>query len=123
MTPSSETAAVGGWVLFRRPGSYERVSVSIAQVEKVSPRIIKFTGTHYPRQCGVLDVVACLPTKELAERVRDAIGGVSGEFEHRRRAAEDERSRRVTEALTAANRQIEKIVAAALQQAETGNAR
>jgi hypothetical protein len=102
----------GDWVLFRTDSAYERVKVSIAQAAKVTPKLIRFEGAMYPRQCGRIAVVAAFPDEQSAREVRDAIGGVSGEFERRRRIAEDTRSQRITEALTAANKQIASIISA-----------
>lgn len=105
------TPRAGEWILFRSASGYDRIAVEIKQAEKVTPKLVKFSGS-WPRQCGRLDVVASFVDEETARRVRDSIGGVAGEFERRRRAAEDERSRRVTEALTAANQQVARIIAA-----------
>lgn len=102
---------VGDFVLFRSNGSYERVTVEVKQAAKVSPRLVKFVGTSYPRQCSILEVVASFPDEATALRVKDSIAGVAGEFSRRRRAAEAERTRRVTDALTAANRTVEEIIA------------
>jgi hypothetical protein len=111
------TPKAGEWVLFRN-GSYERVAVEMKQAEKVTPSLVKFSG-GYPRQCNILSVVASFTDRGVAEQARDAIGGIAGEFNRRRRAAEDERSRRITEALEAANRQVEAILAAREQSTET----
>lgn len=105
------TPKAGDWVLYR--GRYERVSVEMQQADKVTPKLVKFTGTGWPRQCAMVAVVASFADKETAARVRDAIAGVAGEFSRRRRAAEDERSKRITQALTAANAQVDRILAKA----------
>lgn len=102
----------GDWVLFRTDASYERVKVEVKQASKVTPRLVKFEGDRHPRQCGRLGVVAAFTDETTAMQVRDAIAGISGEFERRRRAAEDERSQRITTALTAANKKIAELIAA-----------
>jgi|GEM_PF-2757879 len=107
----------GEWVLYRLD---EKVVVRVAQVEKLTTSLVKFKSEFWPKQCYRLSVVASFAEKETAEWVRDSIAGVDGEFRRRKRAAEDERSRRITEALTAANRQVEALVATALAKAETG---
>lgn len=101
----------GEWVLFR-DDRHDPISVSIKQAEKVTPSLVKFSG-NWPRQCHILSVVASFPDKETAERVRDSIGGVAGEYIRRCRSAEDERAARVASALEKANRQVEAIVARA----------
>lgn len=101
----------GDWVLFHG-SSYDKVSVELKQAAKITPSLVKFDGS-WPRQCNRISVVAAFADKATAERVRDSINGVAGEFNRRRREAEDERTRRITEALAAANRQVERIVAKA----------
>jgi len=83
------------------------------QAEKVTPRLVKFVGANYPRQCGILEVVGSFADKATAERVSDSIGGIAGEYERRRRAAQDELSARMTAAITAANQQIARLIAEA----------
>lgn len=107
----ADIANAGDWIVFRSD-RYDAVSVSMKQALKVSPSIIKFDG-GYPRQCHILSVVASFADKSSAERVRDSINGVAGEFGRRRRTIEDERSEKITAALAKANRQIERIVAKA----------
>lgn len=104
----------GDWVLFRTSTSYERVRVEVRQVAKTTPKLVKLEGRHWPRQCNLLDVVGVVPDKPTALRLQDAIAGVSGEFERKRRAAEDERSRRITEALIAANKQVARLIASGI---------
>lgn len=103
----------GDWVLFRLASSYHKVAVEMKQAERVTPRLVKFVGAHYPRQCGILEVVASFSDKATAERVRDAIGGIAGEYERRRRSAHDELSARLTAAITAANQQVRRAIASA----------
>ncbi len=111
---------LGDWVLFRN-SRYERVAVELRQAAKVTPALIKFEGTLHPRQCNRIAVVAAYPDKARAEQVRDAIGGVAGEFSRRRRVIEDERSEKITAALAKANRAVERIIArSALSLAEGG---
>lgn len=107
----SGIANAGDWIVFKND-RYDPVSVEMKQAIKVSPSIIKFEG-GYPRQCHILSVLASFADKPAAERVRDSINGVAGEFRRRRRVIEDERSEKITKALEKANRQIERIVAAA----------
>lgn len=109
MTTPTDNTQQGGWVVFRR-SSYDPVSVDVRQVAKITPSLVKFEG-GWPRQCNRLSVVAYFSDKATAERVKDSINGVAREFSRHRRAIEDERSRRITEALEAANRQVERIVA------------
>jgi hypothetical protein len=101
----------GDWVLFRN-SERDRVAVDMKQAAKVTPSLVKFDG-GYPRQCHILSVVAWFADKQVAENVRDSIGGIAGEFNRRRRLAEDERSRRITQALVAANQQVARVIAAA----------
>ena len=101
----------GDWVLFHG-SSYDPVAVILRQAEKKTPSLIKFKGGGFPRQCNVISVVGAFADKETAERIKNNIDGVAGEFYRRRRAAEDERSRRITEALTAANQQIQRLISA-----------
>lgn len=101
----------GDWVLFRNESSYERVAVQCCQAERVTPKLVRFVGSRHPRQCSILSVVASYADKETAERMRDKIAGVAGEFSNRRRAAEEEKSRRVTAALEAAHQSIAKLLA------------
>jgi hypothetical protein len=88
----------------------------------VTPKLVKFVGSQWPRQCSILDLVASFKDEGTARRTADSIGGVAGEFNRRRRAANEEKTRRVTEALTAANRSVERIIASAMSAgtAETG---
>ena len=107
----------GDWVLFRW-SDYERVKVELRQVEKVTPKLVKFAGPcPWPRQCTRLNIVGVLPTKEAGMAAQQAIAGIAGEFEQRRRAAEDERSRRQTEAVAAANRKVDAAIASAIASA------
>ncbi len=103
----------GGWVLFRTGSGYRPLEVEIRQAERVTPKLVRFVGDRWPRQCNRLAVVAAVDSEDAAKRIQDSIAGVSGEFERRRRAAEDERSRRITEARDAAEKQIARIVAGA----------
>ncbi|GAO78680.1 hypothetical protein [Sphingopyxis sp. C-1] len=107
----SGIANAGDWIIFKGDRS-DAVSVEMKQAIKVSPSIIKFEG-GYPRQCHILSVVAAFTDKAAAERLRDSINGVAGEFRRLRRVIEDERSEKITKALEKAHRQIERIVAAA----------
>jgi hypothetical protein len=100
---------VGDWVLFNRDRSYDQISVEMKQAEGVTPKLIKFAG-GYPRQINRLSVVAAFADKDTADRVRNSIAGVAGEFARRRRLAEDERSARVTAALEAASKQVSRLV-------------
>lgn len=103
---------VGDWVLFNRDRSYDQISVEIKQAAGVTPKLVKFAG-GYPRQVNRLSVVAAFADKDTADRVRNGIAGVAGEFSRRRRLAEDERSARVTAALEAATKQVARLVATA----------
>jgi hypothetical protein len=102
----------GEWVLFR-DSDYAPFRVAIKQAAKVTPKLVRFEGTQYPRQCSLLNVTASFASEEVAKRVAEQIGGVGGKFEKRRRAAEDERSSRITAARAAAEAQVIKIVARA----------
>lgn len=103
----------GDYVLFRKSSSYDPVRVDLKRCATVSPKLVKFVGMYHPRQCGILEVVASFADEETAKRVQQSIDGVSGEYQRRRRAAEDEKSARLTAAVTAANEQVRKIIAAA----------
>lgn len=104
------SVAAGDWVLFRNDRSYDPVSVEMKQAEGVTPKLVKFAGTRHPRQCHRLSVVAAFAEKADAERARDGIAGIAGEFARRRRAAEDARSAAITAALAAANKQIARLL-------------
>jgi len=106
---SEVPVSAGDWVLFRTEGSYDRVAVELKQAEAVTPKLVKFAG-GFPRQCHRIGVVAAFADKAEAERARDGIAGIAGEFARRRRAAEDARSAAITAALTAANKQIERLL-------------
>lgn len=101
----------GDWVLFNDSG-FHPLRVDIKQAAKVTPKLVKLNGLGWPRQCHRLAVVAAVADEQTALRLRDSINGVAGEFQRRQRAAEEERSRRVSEARQAATKQIAKIVAA-----------
>jgi hypothetical protein len=101
---------VGQFALVRSDRSYDPVSVDVREITKVTPRLYKFAGSFYPRQVSPLSIVGVIPTREQAERLRDAIAGVAGEYRRRRRSAEEERERRITEALVAANKQVQQLL-------------
>lgn len=104
----------GDWVLFRDNSAYRPIEVRVHRAAKVSPKLIKFEGTNWPRQCNRLSVTAAFPDEQTARQVAQAIDGVSGTFQQKRRNIEDDRSRRITEALAVANRSVERIVASAM---------
>lgn len=112
----------GEWILYRESGGYHPIEVKVERAHKVTPHLIKFDRAFWPRQVNRLSVVASFADNETAQRARDAIAGVSGEFERRRRAAEDELSRRITEARAAAEKQVARIVEQASQALATTQA-
>lgn len=103
----------GQWVLFKA-STYNQIAVEIKRADKVTPKMVKFDGASWPRQCGILDVVAAFDDEATAKDVRNKIAGVAGEYERRRRLAESEESARILSALTAANKQVARIVAQAM---------
>jgi hypothetical protein len=103
----------GDWVLFSN-GGYRPLDVACKRACKVTPRLVKFEGPLWPRQCNRLSVVASFSDETTARTVANKInGGVSGEYEKRRQDAEDERSRRITAALQTGRDSIAKIIAEA----------
>jgi len=106
---SEVPVAMDDWVLFRSESSYDPVAVQMKRATQVTPKLVRF-GANHPKQCHRLSVVAAFPKQADAERVRDAIAGVAGEYQRRRRAAEDARSAAITAALTAANKQIARLL-------------
>lgn len=110
--------AAGEYVLFRTGSEYSPVTVELKRAAKITPSLVKFDG-GYPRQCNILSVVASFASEEVARNVRDAIGGVAGEYDRRRRVANEQRSAAMTAAITAANKQIAAIVAKATALSDT----
>jgi len=109
---SEVAVAEGDWVLFRTDGSYDRVGVEMKRAEKVTPKLVKFSG-GWPRQVSTSGVVAAFSDEKTAKNVRDAIGGVAGEFARRKRKAETDHAARMATVNAAAEKQIAAIIARA----------
>lgn len=100
---------VGEWIILRD------WSLSVRQVDKITPKLLKLgAGTQrYPSQVfrGDRKIIAVAPDRQIAERIRDGIGGIDGEYNRRRAAADEERSKRVQAADVARQEAIAKLVA------------
>jgi hypothetical protein len=76
----------GEWAVVR--ASYGHPCVQ--QIAKVTPKLIKFAGLNWPRQCNRSDLLVSLPDKEAAEFVSQSLAGAAGQRESRvRKARED----------------------------------
>lgn len=112
-TPAGEGLKVGAWVLFRDNSEYRPIEVRMKQATKVTGKTVYF-DSQWPKQTSILNVVASFEDQTVATSVLERInGGVSGEYEQRRRSAEDERSRRITEALVSAQARVRVIISQA----------
>lgn len=98
----------GQWAVFQ-DGSYS-LCHSVKRIAKVSPKIVKFIGHHYPRQVARDAVRAAYDDERTADRVCQSINGAAGEYSRRRNAADEERARRLADAAQAAERAIERII-------------
>jgi len=110
ITTNEVAVQPGDWVLFRTDSLYDRISVEIKQADKTTPKLVKFMGSRWPRQCSRTGVVAAFADKEAAERTRDAISGVAGEYLRRRRLADEDHTQRIKAAITAAHKQVSAIL-------------
>lgn len=99
----------GDWAIFR-VSAYDHYRGEVAQITKVTPTLVKLERTSWPRQAKLLDLLGTAPTREQAERIRDGLAGIGGEFNRRRQAADEERSRRVTAAREAAAESVQRLI-------------
>lgn len=106
----------GDWIVYNNVLSCNRFAFNRAQVEKVTPAQIRVASSSWGhRIVKRISVRACLPTQESADLLIQSLDGASGEFEKRRRAAEDEKSRRVTEAMAATAKVVDRLIAEAMK--------
>lgn len=105
--------AAGDWLVIRD------WNIHVRQVGKVTPKLFKFGAgsNRYPTQISIDSdrILAALPDRITAERVRDSIGGIDGEFSRRRHAADQERNARVEAAKQARDKAIARLVASAIE--------
>lgn len=106
----------GEWAVFNDGYSGARVR----QIAKVTPKIVKFSGMNWPRQCWRSDLMAALPTKESAEHLAQALNGAKGTRDDRCRKAHDEFCARKAAAWAAYEKAAAKLVASAIEAATAG---
>lgn len=80
---------VGDWLIYRE------YRIEARQIDRITPQQYRFTG-RWPRQLGKGDrrILGFVAEKDVAERLKQSIDGIDGEYSRREREAKDEYRRR-----------------------------
>lgn len=87
---SGSVPSAGEWGVVRAAYGHPRVQ----QIAKVTPKLIKFAGLDWPRQCNRSDLLVSLLDKEAAEMVSQSLAGAGGQRDARVRKAQEEFAQR-----------------------------
>ena len=98
----------GAWVVLRRWG------LDIRKIDKVTPKLFRLGdgSARYPTQIAHNDrsIVCFAPDAKTAERYRDSVREIDGEYNRRRRAADGDRNAIVAAAEEARQNAIAKLL-------------
>ena len=90
--------------------------INVREIAQVTPKLLRLKRGGYPGQLRIDDkrIIAFLPDRETAMRLKDSIGGVDGEFHRRRAVADQDRNQRVQAAEEARDNAIARLLASAM---------
>ena len=109
---SEVVCKAGDWIVYQR-SDWGGPAYLTAQVVKITPKQIRVEKT-YDRIIKPISVIAALNEKDAADKMKQALDGAVGEYNRRRRKAEDIKSEAITQARQALAKSVDEIVSRAL---------